>query len=118
MLDVRGLRVQVSGRLLLDDVALTVRSGESVAVTGPSGSGKSTLLMCVLGLSRPTAGQVRVAGADVTAMRPRALARHRRAHIGTIFQFGELLPELTPVENVAVAALLSGARRSEAFEQA
>lgn len=118
MLEVRGLRVRVSERLLLDDTDLTVRSGESVAVTGPSGSGKSTLLMCVLGLSRPTAGQVKVAGADVTAMRPRALARHRRTHIGTIFQFGELLPELTPVENVAVAALLSGARRSAAFEQA
>lgn len=118
MLEVEGLRVEVPGRSLLDDANLTLRSGESVAVTGPSGSGKSTLLMCVLGLNRPTAGQVRVAGADVTRMRPRKLARHRRAHIGTIFQFGELLPELTPVENVAVAALLSGTRRSAAFEQA
>ncbi|MER5973767.1 ATP-binding cassette domain-containing protein [Streptomyces sp. NPDC002055] len=118
MLEVERLRVEVPGRLLLDDAELTVRGGESVAVTGSSGSGKSTLLMCVLGLSRPTAGQVRVAGADVTGMRPRKLARHRRDHIGTIFQFGELLPELTPVENVAVAALLSGARRPAAFEQA
>ncbi|PCG84118.1 ABC transporter ATP-binding protein [Streptomyces sp. WZ.A104] len=118
MLEVEGLCVEVPGRSLLDDVDLTLRSGESVAVTGPSGSGKSTLLMCLLGLDRPTAGRVKVAGADVTRMRPRKLAGHRRAHIGTIFQFGELLPELTPVENVAVAALLSGARRSAAFEQA
>jgi lipoprotein-releasing system ATP-binding protein len=118
ILEVEKLRVEVPGRSLLDDADLTLRSGESVAVTGPSGSGKSTLLMCLLGLSRPTAGRVRVAGADITGMRPRKLARHRRAHIGTIFQFGELLPELTPVENVAVAALLSGVRRSAAFERA
>lgn len=110
--------MEVPGRLLLDDVHLTLRGGESVAVTGPSGSGKSTLLMCVLGLSRPTAGHVRVAGADITGMRPRRLAGHRRAHIGMVFQFGELLPELTPVENVAMAALLSGSRRSTAFERA
>ncbi|NJP99336.1 ABC transporter ATP-binding protein [Streptomyces zingiberis] len=118
ILDLRGLRAEVPGRVLLDEAELTVRAGESVAVTGASGSGKSTLLMCVLGLVRPAAGTVRVAGVDVTRLRPRRLARHRRAHVGAVFQFGELLPELTPVENVAVAALLAGVGRAEAFARA
>ncbi|MFG3284720.1 ABC transporter ATP-binding protein [Streptomyces sp. NPDC048111] len=97
---------------------LQVRAGNSAAVTGPSGSGKSTFLGCVLGLIRPSQGTVEVAGLDVARMRQRALERHRSQHIGVVFQFGELLPELTPVENVALAALLAGAPSQQAYEQA
>ncbi|MFG3717118.1 ABC transporter ATP-binding protein [Streptomyces massasporeus] len=98
----------VSGRHLLDGVDLTVSAGESVSVMGPSGSGKSTLLMCLMGLIRPQSGRVEVAGEDITRLSARGLAAHRRRHIGMIFQFGELLPELTPVENVMIASLLAG----------
>lgn len=108
VLDIERLTCHVPGRTLFEGASLSVRAGESVAVTGPSGSGKSTLLMSVLGLVRPAAGTVRVAGADLGAMSSRALARHRRRHIGMVFQFGELLPELSPLENVALAGLLGG----------
>ncbi|MFD9629928.1 ABC transporter ATP-binding protein [Streptomyces violascens] len=108
----------MADRVLLNGVDLQVRAGESAAVTGPSGSGKSTFLGCVLGLIRPSQGVVQVAGQDVVRMRQRALERHRSQHIGVVFQFGELLPELTPVENVALAALLTGTPSQQAYEQA
>ncbi|WP_328687605.1 ABC transporter ATP-binding protein [Streptomyces phaeochromogenes] len=113
-----GIRCEVAGRTLLDDVTLAVAPGESVAVMGPSGSGKTTLLMCALGLVRPHEGAVLVAGGDITRLRRRALAEHRRRHMGMVFQFGELLPELTPVENVAVAAQLAGTSLTASYQKA
>ncbi|MBW8481282.1 ABC transporter ATP-binding protein [Actinomadura parmotrematis] len=114
----RGVRYAVGGRVLLDGAGLDVPAGGSVAVSGPSGSGKSTLLMCLLGLVRPDAGEIAVAGADVTRMSRRALAEHRRRTMGMVFQFGELLPELTPVENAALPALLGGTGRRAAYAAA
>ncbi|WP_328837806.1 ABC transporter ATP-binding protein [Streptomyces europaeiscabiei] len=98
----------VAERRLLAGADLTVRAGRSVSVMGPSGSGKSTLLMCLMGLIRPESGRVEVMGEDLARLSSRALAAHRRRHIGMVFQFGELLPELTPVENVMIASLLAG----------
>ncbi|WP_435882919.1 ABC transporter ATP-binding protein [Streptomyces xanthochromogenes] len=118
VLRVRGLGHSVGGRRLFESLELEVQAGESVAITGPSGSGKSTLLSCVLGLIRPDTGTVAVAGTDITALRGSALARHRSGHIGMVFQFGELLPELSPLDNVALAALLAGAPRHDAYRQA
>ncbi|MEV0277633.1 ABC transporter ATP-binding protein [Streptomyces sp. NPDC050610] len=118
VLRVRGLSHAVGERRLFESLGLEVQAGESVAITGPSGSGKSTLLSCVLGLIRPGTGAVEVAGTDVTALRGSALARHRSRHIGMVFQFGELLPELSPLDNVALAALLAGVPRSAAYRQA
>ena len=114
---VSGLDYEIGGRKLLSALELTVRSGESVAVMGPSGSGKSTLLSLVLGLVRAPAGRILVAGRDVSALRGRKLAQWRQQHLGMVFQFGELLPELTPVENVALPALLAGQDRGEAFDR-
>ncbi|MCV2461307.1 ABC transporter ATP-binding protein [Streptomyces sp. ICN988] len=108
----------VSGRSLLDGADLAVPAGSSVSVMGPSGSGKSTLLMCVMGLIRPQSGLVEVVGQDVTRLSARALAAHRRRHVGMVFQFGELLPELTPVENVMIASLLAGDAVNEARSRA
>lgn len=118
VLSATRLRYEIPGRTLLDSADLTVAPGQSVAVTGPSGSGKSTLLMCLLGLIRPRSGQIEIAGRDITKMRPGRLARHRRHSIGMVFQFAELLPELSPVENVALAALLAGRDRKDAFGRA
>ncbi|MCT7354408.1 ABC transporter ATP-binding protein [Streptomyces sp. 15-116A] len=117
--DVSGLRVsglcyQVGGRTLLDQVELAVAPGESVAVTGPSGSGKSTLLMCILGLIKPQKGTITAGGREITGLGSAQLAQARRDSLGMVFQFGELLPELTPVENVALPVLLGGGSHQDA----
>ncbi|WP_345747059.1 ABC transporter ATP-binding protein [Streptomyces sp. ODS28] len=117
-LRVEGLRCRVGERLLLDGVDLAVGPGESAAVTGPSGSGKSTLLLCILGLTSPESGTVTAGGHELTGLSARRLARVRRESIGTVFQFGELLPELTPLENVALPALLSGGPHEDAYRRA
>lgn len=117
-LEIAGLRHSIAGRTLFDELSLSLRAGESIAVTGPSGSGKSTLLSCVLGLIKPDAGSVRVAGEDVTALRGSRLASLRARSIGMVFQFGELLPELSPLDNVVLAALLSRRDRHAARERA
>ncbi|WP_129309298.1 ABC transporter ATP-binding protein [Streptomyces sp. L2] len=118
VLEVAGLRYRIKERMILDSVDLKVRSGESVAISGPSGCGKSTLLMCVLGLLKPEAGAVVVDGERMGSLSGRELLRHRRESIGMVFQSGELLPELTPVENVAMAGLFAGKSRAEAFDRA
>ncbi|WP_237283386.1 ABC transporter ATP-binding protein [Streptomyces alfalfae] len=116
-LRIAGLTHEIDDRTLLDRVDLEVRAGESLAVTGPSGSGKSSLLSIVLGLVPPKAGKVVVAGENVVGMKGRRLSRHRRKNIGMVFQFGELLAELSPVENVAISALLDGVPREDAYRR-
>ncbi|MGW6904119.1 MULTISPECIES: ABC transporter ATP-binding protein [unclassified Streptomyces] len=117
-LQVEDLHYRLGERVLLDGVGLRVEPGESVAVTGPSGSGKSTLLTCVLGLVKPDSGTVRINGRELTGLPAGQLAQVRREHMGMVFQFGELLPELTPVENVALPMLLSGGDHKAAYRRA
>ncbi|MFG2182559.1 ABC transporter ATP-binding protein [Streptomyces abikoensis] len=116
--DVRRLTYDIAGRRLLDEADLAVSPAESVAVMGPSGSGKSTLLSLLMGLVKPTSGKVAVAGRDVADLRQKELAELRRSQIGMVFQFGELLPELEPVENVALAGLLGGTAPDQAYSKA
>jgi len=85
---------------VLKSVNLAVQQGEFVGVRGPSGSGKSTLINMITGIDRPTRGSVRVAGQPIEKMSENELARFRGKHIGVIFQFFQLLPTLTTVENV------------------
>jgi putative ABC transport system ATP-binding protein len=104
----------------LRGVSLHVERGEILAVTGPSGSGKSTLLLCLAGVLRPDAGEVRLVGegeADrvVSAESEAARSRLRRTRFGVLFQFGQLVPELTAAENVALPLLLEGSRRGPAL---
>jgi ABC-type lipoprotein export system ATPase subunit len=98
-----------AARRVLDGAELEVASGEIVAVLGRSGSGKSTLLHVLGGLDRPEAGVVEVAGRRVTGAGERALSALRRAHIGFVFQFFHLLPELTGEANVLLAGRVRGA---------
>jgi len=93
-------------QIALREITLAVEAGESVAVMGPSGSGKSTLLNLVAGLDRPTTGAVRYDGLDLSGLGESALARHRRDHLGFIFQFFNLLNNLTVRENVLIPAQL------------
>ena len=94
---------------------LSVRRGEIVAVMGPSGSGKSTLLHCLAGILVPDAGEVRFDGQRIDTMRESERSRLRRDRFGFVFQFGQLVPELTAEENVALPLLLGGCQRADAL---
>jgi putative ABC transport system ATP-binding protein len=102
------------GSVALDAVSMTVPQGQAAFVMGPSGSGKSTLLNIVGGLDRPSSGSVMVDGVDVGRMGEAALARFRRTRVGIVFQFFNLLNNLSALENAMVPAQLAGLKRSEA----
>ena len=99
-------------------IDLVVERGEQVAIVGPSGVGTSTLLSVIGGLLEPSAGEVRVEGVDLFAMSERERSEFRCAHIGFVFQFGNLLSELTLAENVAIPRRLAGATRRESSRAA
>ncbi|WP_369221337.1 ABC transporter ATP-binding protein [Streptomyces sp. R39] len=102
----------------LDGAEFAIRAGEVVAVMGPTGSGKSTLLHCLAGIVRPDSGSVLYRGRDLTAMSDAERSALRRGEFGFVFQFGQLVPELTCVENVALPLRLNGTPRKEAEARA
>lgn len=114
-IETRDLHYEVANRTLLHSVNLRVEAGQSVAVTGPSGCGKSTLLSLLAGLLQPTRGSIRVAGQDITTIAAGRRAALRLRSVGMIYQFGELLPELSPLENTVLPALLAGVSKQEAY---
>jgi putative ABC transport system ATP-binding protein len=97
----------------LRGVDLAIARGEFVALVGPSGSGKSTVLNLIGGLDRPTSGQVWINGIELSASDERTLTRHRRQHVGFVFQSFNLLPRLTAEENVALPLMFSGVPEKE-----
>ncbi|GAA4624867.1 ABC transporter ATP-binding protein [Actinoallomurus vinaceus] len=103
-----------AGRPALAGLSLEVSAGEALAVLGPSGSGKSTLLNLVAGLDKPSEGGVTVDGVRVDALSEAALARYRRERIGMVFQFFNLLDDLTVEDNVLLPAQLAGMPRGKA----
>ncbi|MGW1343272.1 ABC transporter ATP-binding protein [Kribbella sp. NPDC002412] len=112
------VRKEYGESVALDGVSLEIHAGEAVAVMGPSGSGKSTLLSMVAGLDRPTSGSVVVHGEDLGALDEKGLALYRRRRIGMIFQFFNLLDDLSALDNVALAAQLTGTSASHARKRA
>lgn len=99
-------------------IHLEIAAGEFVALMGPSGSGKTTLLNLIAGIDRPDEGHLLVAGTDITQLNETELAQWRAATVGFIFQFYNLLPVLTALENVELPLLLSGLRRRQRREHA
>ncbi|MGW4905439.1 ABC transporter ATP-binding protein [Streptomyces sp. NPDC004270] len=113
-----GLSKSFGSTRALDGVDIAVRAGESLAVMGPSGSGKSTLLHCLANIERPDGGQVLLNGERIDEMGEPERSEVRRTRFGFVFQFGQLLPELPAVENVALPLMLGGTSRREAERRA
>ncbi len=104
----RSIGVRGRATVILDDVSFAVPTRSLFAINGPSGSGKSTILNMLTGIDRPTHGRVLFAGQELRALGEDALARWRGAHVGIIFQFFQLIPTLTALENVLIALELGG----------
>src|SRR3954453_8181987 len=113
-----GVRKEFGGSIALDAVNLDIRSGEAVAVMGASGSGKSTLLNMIAGLDRPSAGSITVHGEELAGMNETALAHFRRRRVGMVFQFFNLLDDLPALDNVVLAAQLTGMPTKQARARA
>ncbi|MFD5465688.1 ABC transporter ATP-binding protein [Kitasatospora sp. NPDC127059] len=118
VVELSGVHKEFGDARALDGVDLRIRAGEAVAVMGPSGCGKSTLLNMVAGLDRPTSGTVRVQGQDLGGLNENGLALFRRRHIGMIFQFFNLIDDLPALDNVALAAQLTGTSARQARRRA
>ncbi len=103
---------------VLKGVNLRVESGEIVAVVGPSGAGKTTLLQLLGTLDKADSGDIRIGGSSLSKLKEKELAVFRNKHIGFVFQFHQLLPEFTALENVMIPALIGGDSRREAEKKA
>jgi putative ABC transport system ATP-binding protein len=117
-IQLRQLVLRFGDRVVLDHVDLEVFPGEVVAIVGVSGAGKSSLLMCASGLMAADTGDVVIDGTELSALRGRARDRVRARRLGFVYQSGELVPELTLAENVALPLRLAGVPKSAAVESA
>jgi putative ABC transport system ATP-binding protein len=118
VLEASGVEKRFGMTAALRGVDIVIAAGEIVAVMGPSGSGKSTLLHCLAGILRPDAGEVSFLGRRIDTLGEGDRSRLRRTAFGFVFQFGQLVPELPAIENVALPMLLDGVRRGDAIERA
>lgn len=118
MLKLTNITKSFGSLQVLKGVDLEIHSGEVVSIIGPSGAGKTTLLQIMGTLDRPDGGSVSFDGVAVEAMKERELSAFRNRHIGFVFQFHQLLPEFTALENVMIPAFIGGVERREAEAQA
>ncbi|MFD6970225.1 ABC transporter ATP-binding protein [Streptomyces sp. NPDC059949] len=114
LLSATDLRKAYGTTHALDGAEFSIHPGEIVAVMGPSGSGKSTLLHCLAGIVTPDSGSIGYDGRELASMNDADRSELRRTEFGFVFQFGQLVPELTCVENVALPLRLTGVKRKEA----
>lgn len=118
VIEARDVEFSFGRTAALRGASIAVDAGEILAIMGPSGSGKSTLLHCLAGILVPNSGEILFDGARVDTMDETARSGLRRDRFGFVFQFGQLVPELTAAENVALPLLLSGVRRTDALRRA
>lgn len=118
MLTLRGIRKSYGNLEVLKGIDLDVADGEILAIVGPSGAGKTTLLQIAGTLEKADAGSISYDGIDVTNLKDRKLSSFRNTHIGFVFQFHQLLPEFTALENVALPAMIAGKSRKKAEAKA
>ena len=118
MIELQGIRKSFGDLEVLKGIDLSVNKREVISIVGPSGAGKTTLLQVLGTLYRPDAGSILFNGTDLSALGKKALARFRNEHIGFIFQFHQLLPEFTALENVFIPALIARKSEKKARERA
>lgn len=118
MIRLESIRKSFGDLEVLRGIDLTIEKGEILAVVGPSGAGKTTLLQIAGTLEKPSSGQVIYDDTDITRLNDRKLSAFRNANIGFVFQFHQLLPEFTALENVAIPALIGGVSKSKAEARA
>lgn len=118
MIELKDIRKSYGTLKVLDDISLSIRDGEIMTIVGPSGAGKTTLVQIAGTLDTPDSGSVLYDGEELTRLPDRRLSAFRNRNIGFIFQFHQLLPEFTALENAALAAMIAGDSRSRALEKA
>lgn len=118
MITIRDIHKRFDSLQVLRGIDLDINQGEIVSIVGPSGAGKTTLLQIIGTLERPDRGSVLYDGEDVMSYKDARLAQFRNRNIGFVFQFHQLLPEFSVLENVAMPALIGGVSRNEAFSRA
>ena len=118
MIELKDIRKSYGTLKVLDDISLSIRDGEIMTIVGPSGAGKTTLVQIAGTLDTPDSGSVLYDGEELTRLPDRRLSAFRNRNIGFIFQFHQLLPEFTALENAALAAMIAGDTRARALGKA
>lgn len=118
MIEIKGIEKSFDNLQVLRGIDLTINKGEVVSIVGPSGAGKTTLLQIMGTLDRPDRGEVIIDGVNVSKLSTGKLADFRNTHIGFVFQFHQLLPEFTAIENVMIPAFIAGKSKSQARKRA
>lgn len=118
MIQIENLTKSFGNLQVLKGVNLSIKKGEVISIVGPSGAGKTTLLQLMGTLDKPSGGTIRFNGEELGKMSESKLATFRNRHIGFVFQFHQLLPEFTALENIVIPALIAGRKRKEAEQEA
>jgi lipoprotein-releasing system ATP-binding protein len=118
MITLQNITKSFGSLQVLRGINLQIESGEVVAIVGPSGAGKTTLLQIMGTLDKPDGGQVLIKGQDVFRLSGNKLSKFRNQHIGFVFQFHQLLPEFTALENIMIPAMIAGVGKGEARKRA
>ncbi|MBR4698715.1 MAG: ABC transporter ATP-binding protein [Prevotella sp.] len=118
MIDIQGITKSFGSLQVLKGIDLHIDKGEVVSIVGPSGAGKTTLLQIIGTLDKPDAGTIHIDGIDVTTLSQKKLSDFRNQHIGFVFQFHQLLPEFTAIENIMIPAFIAGKSHAEAKQRA
>ena len=118
MIDIKNITKSFGSLQVLKGIDLHINKGEVVSIVGPSGAGKTTLLQIIGTLDSPDSGDITIDGIDVRKLNQKRLADFRNKHIGFVFQFHQLLPEFTAIENIMIPAFIAGMSKSEAKKRA
>ncbi len=118
MIDIKNITKSFGSLQVLKGIDLHIDKGEIVSIVGPSGAGKTTLLQIIGTLDKPDTGTVIVDGIEVNGLSTNKLSRFRNEHLGFVFQFHQLLPEFTAIENIMIPAYIAGRKQSDARERA